>query len=405
MKQQTGTKWGIYGLFFVAGIAVAVVCSSFVRQPVANSTGPARTEVVDRSRPWGRIEALKIPFADSEELFPDRAIRLQPPHWFFEGISKPQLADLLASAGLAQEQVVELLSQSRCQSLSNGWLVMPAPTLVRDLKPSSRQKIYENLARNPSNYAQQFPFRFHPGDFDSRFDGSGLSPKKLSEIESLTYTNWGVLCLADLEILPSLLNSNEFNQVIESLYRLPAYRLRLRIYSEADVATLMKYWGKGGREEKIRPFLESLARVPRTNGITIGIGYFLPEFARVRLDTFPTGWPEPQTAKEDCFWTSLNFFNAQPDMRYLDAGFVRSALRTEYDPIKGQPMFGDVVLLLTSAGDGRHACVYLADDYVFTKNGQNLLAPWVIMKMSDMLLLFASDPPLRPMILRRKEGA
>jgi hypothetical protein len=29
--------------------------------------------------------------------------------------------------------------------------------------------------------------------------------------------------------------------------------------------------------------------------------------------------------------------------------------------------------------------VYLADDFVFTKNGANVISPWLIMKLSDVI--------------------
>ena len=163
-------------------------------------------------------------------------------------------------------------------------------------------------------------------------------------------------------------------------------------------------WGKGGREKKIQPLLESLTRVPATNGVTLAVGYLLPPFARLRLNTFPDAWTEPQVAKEDCFWTSLNFFNDKPDMRYLDAAYVKQTLRTQYDVLAGQPAYGDLVALLNEAGDGLHLCVYIADDFVFTKNGVNRLQPWVMMKIPDMLLAFPSEKPQRLAIFRRREG-
>jgi hypothetical protein len=111
---------------------------------------------------------------------------------------------------------------------------------------------------------------------------------------------------------------------------------------------------------------------------------------------------EAQVGKEDCFWTSPNFFNEEPDMRFLDPQFVRDYLHSHYQPITGNPTYGDIVTLVNAHGDGLHACVYIAEDFVFTKNGMNELSPWVIMKMSDMLLYFPTDDGERMVILRRK---
>ena len=66
-------------------------------------------------------------------------------------------------------------------------------------------------------------------------------------------------------------------------------------------------------------------------------------------------------------------------------------------------MFGDLVVLLDNKSNGLHACVYIADDFVFTKNGANRLQPWVMMKMSDMLAYFYSQKPNRVVIYRCKD--
>ena len=150
--------------------------------------------------------------------------------------------------------------------------------------------------------------------------------------------------------------------------------------------------------------LESLAKAGGEDGATIGIGFFFPSFARLRLNTFPDAWDEPQVSKEDCFWTSMNFFNERPDMRFLDAAFVHKVLDTEFVPISGDPAFGDLVTLIKPNGDGLHVCVYIADNFVFTKNGMTTLAPWVVMKISDMLLFFPSETEHQMIIFRRKSA-
>ena len=396
------SSWLTLAVAFGAGIAVGLLGPLALKHLSPGPVPSARTP--GANGPWGRIEALRFPFADSEELFPDRAIRLQPPRWFFERFSPAQVDNLFGAGDLGPEDKAELLDRSHWQLGTNGCLVSPSPELVRRLSPAARGRIYSVLAHSTVNYAQQFPFRFPLGDFDSRFAGSGLSEQRLDLLEGLTYTNAGALCFADLELLPALLATNEFHQAVECLYRLPAYRLRLRVYPGSDINALVDYWGKG-REKKIRPLLESLTRVPATNGVSMAIGYLLPPFARLRLNTFPSAWADMQTDKEDCFWTAMNFFNEQPDMRYLDPGYVRTALQAEYSVVKGHPTYGDLVVLFDNSGSAIHSCVYLAEDFVYTKNGRNKLTPWVLMKISDMLLLFPSDHPYRMLYLRKNVTA
>ena len=147
----------------------------------------------------------------------------------------------------------------------------------------------------------------------------------------------------------------------------------------------------------------------------------------MRLNTFPSAWPDPNVNQEDCLWTAMNFFNEQPDPRFLDREQVKEALKTEYQIVDSSSLnpehapapakreivakqtgfasstlaFGDLVTLANKHGDIAHMCVYLAEDFVYTKNGYNPLSPWVIMKISDMLLLFPSEEPYRLITFRR----
>lgn len=48
--------------------------------------------------------------------------------------------------------------------------------------------------------------------------------------------------------------------------------------------------------------------------------------------------------------------------------------------------------------------MYVADDFVFTKNGVNPEQPWVLMKLSDMLMLYyPADKSGKIRFLRRKD--
>lgn len=354
------------------------------------------------SRAWGTVEALKIPFADDQHIFPDREARMQPAQWFFENFSLAQLNEFLVACGLSPEEQAELRDHSRIEMATNGCLVHPSETFVRTLRSDLRGRIYSVLGKSEYNYAQRFPFRFAPDDFESRFDGSGLSVEKLAAIRTLTYSDQGDLCFADVQLLPQFLLPDEVERATEWLYRFPAYRLRLRLSTDSNVDALVKYWGRGGREDRIRPLISSLARVPKDGGAAINISYLLPSFARLRLYSFPNAWSDPDAGRQDCFWSSMNFFNDQPDAAFLKGDHVKEVLKTSYHLVRGEPKFGDLVTLLDRNGNGLHMCVYLADDFVFTKNGVNLLSPWVIMKTSDMLLLFFPSKEDRNFVIYRR---
>jgi hypothetical protein len=179
----------------------------------------------------------------------------------------------------------------------------------------------------------------------------------------------------------------------------PAYILHLELNSDSDVQGLVNYWGKGGREKLIAPLLSSLARVP--GGGSINISYFLPTFARLRLYTYPESWNDDSVTKQDCVFTSLNFFNERPDTNLFDLAYREKYINEQYFAVKEDPSFGDLVVLLNEQDEVFHACVYIAEGFVFTKNGFNAAQPWVVMKMSDMLHFYDAAAKSRHILFLR----
>jgi hypothetical protein len=405
---RTRVRWILYLVVFAVGVIVGLfghVIPALVRrtsQPPIEVRG--QTAVRPRStNVWGTLEALRIPLENSADFFPDRVVRLQPARWFFEGFNESALSNFLNQCELTRAQAGDLLDTNHWQTASNGLIVIPSDIVIRTLSSPSRAQIYGALARSVENYSQRFPFRFRESEFTNVFAGSALPPEKLRLIKDLSYTDRGSLCFTDVQALPAVLSSNEFHEAVCYLYATPAYRLRLRIYPESDIGPLVKYWSRGRGAEKIKPLIESLTRLPNPDGASINISYLLPAFARLRLYTFPKAWAEPQAGKEDCFWTSMNFFNEEPDMRFLDGNYVRQVLKTDYHVVRDRPTYGDLVTLVGPNGDGRHMCVYIAEDFVYTKNGMNELCPWVLMKVPDMLAAFTSHDEQRMVIVRRND--
>jgi hypothetical protein len=271
------------------------------------------------------------------------------------------------------------------------------------LTPHSREQLYTVLGKWTSNYPQALPFRFSDRGVELRFQHSGLPPSKVKLIERLTYRKWGELCFSDLEAAEDLLQPAEFQSLLEALYAIPAYALRLHVDADADVAALVKYWGKGGWEKRIAPLLRALAKVP--GGESINITSLLPPFARLRLYTYPDSWQDPAGTNQDCFYSSLNFFNETADTNFLDTAYVQKVLDSEYAPISDNPLFGDLMVLLNPELHPVHAYVYIAENFVFTKNGLNPGQPWVLMKLPDILpTYFAPHKPGRILCLRHKQS-
>jgi len=392
--------------FFVLGACVSLVVTTLVKSLPALHRSGLQTSSVNVNQtipgPCGKIEAIEIPLANPDGIFPDREERLAKPKWFFENVSESQLTRFFNSCDLRPQELRMLLDQRTWQVLPHGIEVSPPEQLIWSLQPQSRQQLYSVLARSKSNFPQCFPFRFPLNGFEERFRRSDLSIEEIEKIRRLTYTNSGYLCFTDLAAVKPALSSKEFKELIETLYQVPAYILRLHVMPDSDIDALANYWGKGGREKLIAPLLNSLAKIP--GGGSFNISYFLPEFARLRLYTYPYAWPDPTMSKQDCFFTSMNFFNEKPDTNFLDRAYTARVLQTEYVRIEQNPSFGDVVALCSSTGEIFHTCVYIADNFVFTKNGVDAEQPWVLMKIADMLMIYyPTDKSGHISFLRRRD--
>ena len=372
-------------LFFVLGAALSLLITRALDSGSSSwhlqgkTAGPAPSFC-------GRIEAVQIPLASPDGVFPDRDKRLEAPKWFFENVSESSLTRFLNSCDLRPSEQRMFLDKRSWKIKPEGIEITPSEKLIWSLKPDSREQIYSVLAKSRANFPQCFPFRFPLGGLDRQFKQSELSVADIEKIRRLTYTNSGYLCFTDLEPLKRVLKPTEFNELIETLYQVPTYMLRLNVTPDSDVDALVNYWGKGGREKLIAPLINSLAKVP--GGTTLNVSFLLPTFARLRLYTYPYTWKDPSASRQDCFFTSMNFFNGTPNTNFFDREYTTKVLGSEYAKVDRWPSFGDVVALSNGNGEIFHTCVYVAEDFVFTKNGVAPEQPWVLMKLPDMIMVY-----------------
>ncbi len=356
-----------------------------------------------QAEPWGRIEAFEMSFANPGGVYPDRALRMQQPKWCFTDATEDSVERFIESCDLPRLHRRILLDKRYWNVCSNGCTITPPPQLLWFLTPRSREQIYTVLGKWAVNYPQALPFHFSDKGFDLRFQNSGLPPDKIKMIQRLTYRKWGELCFSDLDAADHLLEPAEFEALLEALYAVPAYALRLHVDATSNVDALVKYWGKGGREKRIAPLLTALAKVP--GGESINVSILLPPFARLRLYTYPDAWRDASVTQQDCFFSSLNFFNESVDTNFLDPACIQKTLDSEYVPVGDRPTFGDLLVLMDSEARPVHVCVYIADNFVFTKNGVSVGQPWLLMRLPDILpTYFPPEKPGRILCLRHKEA-
>jgi hypothetical protein len=252
------------------------------------------------------------------------------------------------------------------------------------------------------NHYMQFPFCFPGKSFDVFLERERGNPG-LAMVKQLLYPRGGAQCFSDFEmVIRSLSSDAERVALAKALSRQSAVLLRVRVRPETDLDRLLGYWGRGVQSKDVRPLMESIQRLQ--HGGTVSVIYLLPKFARDRLYTYPFD-ENPGDPAMDCHWTTMNFFNEKPDNRFANAQFTVSFLQTNYYRIAQPGLLGDRIFLVDDRGNAIHSAVYIADNIVFTKNGNNFTQPWTLMRLDDLVATYSQlEKPPQTIVYRSKNG-
>jgi hypothetical protein len=375
--------------------------------PAANGSNghgtaaPGQSEDI-REHPWGKLACVPIVISPPLEFVPEIA----PPMasegvWRVPDISTARLTDYFTSLALPEDVRSQLMAMAQLDPTINGVALRPPREFVLKLAAEDRAKLYVGLAQFPQNVDQVNAFRFHGTTLDEWFAHARLAPQTRRLVDPLVYRHNGYLFFADLRsVEPDLASHAERLLLIKALSREVTFLVKLVVEEGADVESLLSYWSRGGRAKDIRPILESLARVP--GGERIDVIHLIPRFARARIYTYPQP-PEKQPAlNRDCHWTSLNFFSAEPDDRFCQDAEVVRALDQDYYRIYGNFQLGDLVVFF-SGDRAIHSAVYIAEDILFTKNGNISSRPWMFCKLDDVRNYYPMAKPPEVRYYRRKD--
>jgi hypothetical protein len=369
-----------------------------------NTQAPGQTNVIstDKNSPWGELNIRNIELERPEEYVAYEANSNLPPAWTFVQMTPDQTRKLMANCGLNQNQIDQAFKPGGVTNSGASTVILPDSDLMFSLSPTVRAKLYHELGRNPENHYMQYPFCFPGQTFEQMAAESKLDETTLETIRKLLYPRGEAQCFSDFEfIMRQLPSDSDRVHLVQALSRQNAVLAGIHVPPDADIDKLVDYWGQapGVRFKDIRPLLESLKRLP--GGGNISLVYLLPEFARERLYTFPMP-SKPGDPRMDCHWSSMNFFNETPDNRFNDPGYTSTFLSNNFYQVAKPTAYGDLVFLLDDHNTALHSAVYIADDLVFTKNGDNYMQPWMLMHLKDMLATYSSVPPPRMVVYRNR---
>lgn len=397
-----------HGLCFLLGVLVTVGLSLRLASDGHGSSHPGGSAPFagpTSTPPWGQIESTPIVLERPDESLLSERLTLPPPAWFFEHFTEERLAAWLSAGDLTAAQQQQLTNRAHWMAASNGWFVLPPVEVLRTLSATARARIYPDLFKHPLNRSRGRPFQIAADKFEDWLAGCRLPDERAALFRSLTYRHGERLYFADFEVLEAECTLDEQQRLRKAMSQSPALLVRLRVTPDSDIEALARYWSGGRPGQAMKPFLQSLARVP--GGASVSVSFFFPTFARLRLYTYPDPNTDPTAARQDCYWTALNFFNERPSNRFFNESIVQKTLHTDYTEVAPPWTFGDLVMLLEEGRTAIHLCVYVAEDVVFTKNGSDPLRPWVLMRIPDMVEEYQmlQGKPVQAIGLRRKAAA
>jgi hypothetical protein len=389
------TRLVVFCLCLAAGASCVILMVAGSRQapapgPVLNIPEPDEQDksTYTRQGPWGELLTQEISLQRPVEYLNQELKTVQPAVWTFHGMNVAQVKALFIANGLPQPEAQKALAPDRVGTQGTNTIFKPSDEFVLSLSSETRHRLYTALRGLDVNVYLDWPYYYPRDTIESVFADTSPHPDDLALFKQLVYRDKDAWRFTDFETLMGRIPTQERRVAMTaSLSRQPAVLARLCIRPNTDLDQVAAYWGHSPNVHfaDIRPMLAALKRLPK--GGTLSLAYLLPPFPRERLYTYPLptapGKPVP-----DCHWTTLNFWNDKPDNRLLDAAECGRHLDDDFDVIPQPGMFGDVLVFLDHERQRRHSAVYLADDLVFTKNGQSFVRPWIIMRISDLHALY-----------------
>lgn len=359
--------------------------------------------------PWGKLRCLFIYLEAPQTLVDAFPLPSTRPSWNVPSAQIEAFAKVVRESGVEPALADTLLKGSDSAPNSEGLITLfPAPTDLEAIPPKARTQIYSKLAEFFGNEFHTDPVLIIGQSPSEWFRSSKLRPELVAKISQLSYMRGETTAFSDISLLLNYASSeSEARLIFKSLTRTRALMVKLEVPASADVQSLVNYWslGLGLRRKDVEPLLQSIRE---TNGLeSLPLSHLLPSLARKLIYTYPSMDMNRHGTLPDCHWTCLNFFNYEPHEYLLDSRLATSAVLERFTPVEPPYTYGDILFFLSKdTGDAYHSCIYLADNLVYTKNGRNLLAPWLIMRREDVekIYLYKGDGRVQAYRLKRPQS-
>ncbi len=386
----------------------SVILSS---SPTAQSTpAPAASSpsVFDAAPgPWGKLKCAYVYLEAPASLIEEFPLPSPMSRWTLPSSILPSLPAMLSKMGLSQSLIDTLLTSKHLIREGMEIHLLPPLAELENLAPETRAALYSELAKYPQNEYHADPVLIIGTTVEEWYKGSKLRPEIIRKIKQLSYTRGEATAFSDIPVLLNYAQSDsEARAIFKACTRTRTLMIRLVLSKTSNAEEIIKYWsfGIGLRRKDLEPLVRSIIELDGVDDM--GIVHILPALARKLLYTYPGLDMAKHGIMPDCHWTSLNFFNYEPHEYLLDARLATSQVLEQFVPVEPPYQFADILFFLdNTTGDAFHSCVHLADNIVYTKNGRNILSPWVILRLDDVKKIYLHQGNGRVQGFRRKDIA
>ncbi len=341
--------------------------------------------------PWGRLQHFPF-FLECPAVHLSKFHLCEPrPGWSVDISEAEKVLTRLAQCGLSGDFLEWIKKPGNQTTRGDQIIYFPPEEGVLNLAPEIRSAIYRELSRFPANENIVGPYLIPKDQFNTWFDNTTLRPELINLIKQMSYPRGDALAFSDQSFLSRFLTGEaEAREVLSILTRTPALMLQLILDKKSKINDIASYWSTGEARRTLpnfAPFLKSLQGAGETE--MLDVVHLLPPLPRKLLYTYldPICFGEGEVP--DCHWSSLNFFKSTEEPYFLHSHFATTVVLERYQPVKPPYRFGDILTFLDNAdGNAFHSCVYIADEVVFTKNGRNILSPWVFQSLAYVKMTF-----------------
>lgn len=364
--------------------------------------------------PWGRLWSYEVLLAPSGDILDRLPTPESEPVWTFAGIDRDGLLAATSACPMPPEvrRELETLLAAARPDADGRLTVRPSFELVLAVPPEFRSAVFPHLVGGfgLTDYVQHIPF---PAGFtiEKWFEAGSLPESARQAILRLVYPVGDRAMLSDFGALYRLLGSRvEQLSALRAALREPALVVLLEQPGPGEAAAVADYWRHTGRAKSTRRLLESFAAEPDDDRRFIDILHLLSPIERELLNRYHV--PTADSPTPSCFWTAFNFGADQPDDRFLlPPGFTGGhealagrELATHYEPVAAPGRLGDIIAYRRRGRDDVvHACVFIADGIVLTKNGYNFSKPWCLARTAEVDALYLGEPGVERVCFRRRD--